>query len=179
MSKFIKYPFFLGLALLLGGCVPMPQQPALTPLQIQAMQSRTFHESRSKVFNATANALENMGYTIKNSNAAGGYINVEGSAHSEQVPDDGFNWHGMDVCVGNDNCGQNLDEVTVKPVGNVTVTSAGQGRTVVRLNFTNKQKTSSSRGQSSEDDQQILDPNFYNKIFNQIKQSLFVGSAVN
>lgn len=161
----------------LAGCQFAPPKPKLTPLQIQTMQTQTFQADKTKTFNAVTNALENTGYTIQNSNAAGGYINVIGQSHSAKKLNGGFKWHGINICTSGKDCTKNENQVTSKAVGNITVNSAGANRTLVRLNFTNHDTTSGSQGQNFENDEQILDPTFYQGLFSQIRQSLFVGQA--
>ena len=176
-SNILTIAAVAALGVTLAGCQFAPPKPQLTPLQIQTMQTQTFHASKAKTFNAVMNALSNMGYRIQNSNMGGGYINATGQAHSQEQLSGGFKWHGIDICTSDSNCSKNQKQVTVTVSGSATINQLGAERTSVRLNFSNSKVTSGHMGQTYQNDQQVVDPNFYQNIFSHIRQSLFVGQA--
>jgi len=64
--------FALGCALL-GGCAGS-SKPAMTPMEIQSMQSRDYKEGKGVVFSSVVSVFQDLGYTVKSADVATGFM---------------------------------------------------------------------------------------------------------
>lgn len=62
----------------MSGCASSgPQQPNLTPLQIQLMQNKVFNVDLRTTFDATVTVMQNLGYIIQDANFNSGIITAK------------------------------------------------------------------------------------------------------
>jgi len=135
--------------------------PPLTPMELQALQSREYKTSKDQVFSSVVSVFQDMGYQIGGAEVTSGFINAT-SANKNKT---GF----FEAMAG----------VTASGASRVTafVETMPSGLTRVRLNFMNT-KNSSSRFGSSSNDKPILDPKTYQVAFEHIEEALFERGAL-
>jgi predicted component of type VI protein secretion system len=135
--------------------------PPLTPMELQALQSREYKTSKDQVFSSVVSVFQDMGYQIGGADVTSGFINAT-SANKNKT---GF----FEAMAG----------VTASGASRVTafVETMPSGLTRVRLNFMNT-KNSSSRFGSSSNDKPILDPKTYQVAFEHIEEALFERGAL-
>ena len=81
--KFIK-SLCVTLTLLVSGCA-VQKAPELTPLQIQALQTRDYTSHKNVVFPSVISVFQDLGYTIKNADKETGIIMAESAAKSDST----------------------------------------------------------------------------------------------
>jgi len=160
-------------ALLLAGCNMPPPKPQMTPLQIQAMQTKSFKADKRKAFNATMQVFQDLGYTVDSANFNTGFISAKSMTKNtaDQMP--GFVRFLNAV---NSNNGQQ-QSVSGFTKATAFVSQAPNKEVRIRVSFVDVTKTSTNGGSPVENDQQILSPGTYDNMFNRIRQALFVGTA--
>lgn len=160
--------------MILGGCAMAPQQPQMTPLEIQAMQTHSFKASKRKAFNATMQVFQDLGYTVKSANYDTGFISAQGMTQKAESHAQGFMKFVEVVNSMQDNRNVSRSDLT-KATAFISETSNKKAR--IRLSFVNELSTSVNGGNPNQNDTQILDGKIYTKMFNRIGQALFVGTA--
>lgn len=147
-------------AFVLVGCVPQNTKPALTPLELQSLQTRSYEETETEiVFRSVVSVFQDLGFTITNADLATGLISAEGAADSDEMF--AF-WTG---------------------VSKVTQTKATafvegiNGTAKVRLNFVTTDTRSGGWGQTNRQDEAILDANIYRNAFEKIENAIFVRQS--
>ena len=149
----------VALLAVLAGCVEVG--PQLTPLEIQALQSRQYESDKETVFASTMTVFQDTGYTIKSADIGTGFITAESAASSAET----F----LEVLFDEENrVEQTLATATVETIGD---------RVRVRLNFVTVETTSSIEGQAGRRDTPILDAEIYQNVFERIENEIFVRSA--
>ena len=157
-------------ALLLAACAGKEATPALTPIEKQQIQSRTYegHIGREDLFNAVVTVFQDKGYIIENAHLATGIVTATSETQNNTT-----GW-------------QAITGVTSKAKTKVTATVQKYGKgTRVRLNLLNisntTQKTCNAWGfcNTSQDssDKVVCDDAVYTSIFNAIDDALFVLGA--
>jgi hypothetical protein len=151
------FSFFLfAIFLSFSACVMEPPKPALTPLEIQGLQTREFEGTKQIVFASVMSVFQDLGYIIQSADLSTGFITAQSAARSNS---------GI----------RGLSNVT-----NVTQTSATAfveeiaDRTRVRLNFVNVNMRSYEQGQSDRQDTPILNAMTYQNAFERIENEIFV-----
>ncbi|MCY4460885.1 MAG: hypothetical protein OXC26_10910 [Albidovulum sp.] len=146
----------LFVTLLLSGC--FNNEPTLTPLEIQSMQSRSYEADQGVVFASVVSVFQDLGYVIKDADATSGFISAESSTKSDAA---------TQIFLGIAKMEQTLATAYVEPIGN---------RTSVRVNFVESIRSSSTYGQSDREDRPILDVNLYQNAFERIENAIFIRS---
>lgn len=144
--------------LLLAGC--SAPEPTKTSLEIQAIQTQHFDASRKVTFNATMSVLQDLGFIVQSASLSTGFITANSPVKKE--------YSFFSFLAGSS------DQRNVVVTASVEEISAKQSK--VRLNFVNKSSSSSSYGQTSAQDDPILDPKVYEDAFNKIGEAVFIRS---
>ncbi len=155
--KFVK-TLCLTLALLVSGCA-MKKVPELTPLQIQALQTRDFTTSKNVVFPSVISVFQDLGYTIKNADKETGIIMAESAAKSDSA---------SRIWLGVSSVSQTSATAFVEEIGKTTK---------VRLNFVTSNNKSYGYGQTDREDTPILDAPTYQNAFERIENAIFVRKS--
>lgn len=158
-----KSVLLIGLAIATISAPPVEARkaPVLTPMELQALQSREYKTSKDQVFSSVVSVFQDMGYQIGGADVTSGFINAT-SANKNKT---GF----FEAMAGVSSSG--ASRVTA------FVETMPSGLTRVRLNFMNT-KNSSSRFGSSANDKPILDPKTYQVAFEHIEEALFERGAL-
>lgn len=156
---------FMGLltmpvmVLFLASCVvPEPETP-MTPLEIQALQSREYDSTKEIVFPSIVSVFQDLGYTITNADIRTGLISAESAAESDLT---------SKLLLDKTSVSQTKATAFVEQIGS---------RTRARLNFVEINRTSSSQGQTDRQDMPITDAKIYENAFDKIDNAIFVRSA--
>ncbi len=137
-------------------------KPSLTPLELQALQSKEFETSKETLFSAVMSVFADLGYQIENADVQTGFI----TANSATVNKTNF----FGALAGVSSSGNTRATAFVEKM------NSGMAR--VRLNFLSTTQSSSSSGQQSRADRPVLDPAVYNVAWDKIDEALFVKQAV-
>jgi hypothetical protein len=136
--------------------------PQLTPMELQALQSREFETSKDNLFGAVMTVFQDLGYQVQTADVQTGFITAVSATQNKT---------NFFMALGG-----------MSASGNTKVTCFLQampsGMTRVRLNFLNSRNTSSAYGQSSQVDKQILDAAVYHNAWEKIDEALFVMGAL-
>lgn len=150
----------LSMLVVVGGC-QHTAPPPLTPLELQALQTREFEATKRSVFGAVMTVFQDLGYVIESADLDTGFITAEGP-----TTDSGNFWTGAaDTSVSE----------TAKATAFIEERSAAVSR--VRLNFIVSRETSTKEGRTSAADTPLHDAELYQSVFNRIDQALFVRKA--
>lgn len=154
--KFIK-SLCVTLTLLVSGCA-VQKAPELTPLQIQALQTRDYTSTKNVVFPSVISVFQDLGYTIKNADKETGIIMAESAAKSDSTS----------RLFGVSSVSQTSATAFVEEIGKITK---------VRLNFVTVNNKSYGYGQTDREDTPILDAATYQNAFERIENAIFVRKA--
>lgn len=145
---------------ILSGCLTIDSPaPAMTPLEIQSMQTRDFEEEKEVVFRSVVSVFQDLGYTIKNADLATGFIQADGLAESD--------WLGK-VLTGSTQTSQTKATAFVEQIGS---------QTRVRLNFVFLLESSTEYGAQERNETPILDAQTYQNAFERIDSAIFVRTS--
>jgi hypothetical protein len=136
--------------------------PVLTPMQLQALQSREYQTGKDQVFPSVMSVFQDLGYQIGNADVTTGFITA-GSANKNKTS---F----FEALGGMRSSGGSRVTAFVETMPS--------GLTRVRLNFMNTKNSSSMYGSSSAKDTPILDPKTYQVAFEHIEEALFERGAL-
>ena len=136
--------------------------PALTPMELQALQSREYQASKEAVFSSVVSVFQNLGYQISAADMGSGFISG-GSANKNKT---GF----FEAMAGMRSSGGSRVTAFIE--------SMPSGLSRARLNFMNTKNSSSMYGSSSAKDKAVLDPKTYQVAFEHIEQALFERGAL-
>ena len=135
----------------------------LTPLAIQAMQSKEFETTPRVLFRSVVSVFQDLGYIIDTADFDSGLITATSATKNKT----NF-WNALG---GVSASGNTRATATVEELAN--------GRSSVRLNFVSSKSSSSWYGQSSKNDKPIMDAKVYQIAFEKIDEALFVRQATN
>jgi len=154
-------------AIVLAGCATAPVAPALTPLEIQSMQTREYQDDKKIVFASVMSVFQDLGYTIGSADLETGFLTAS-SAASTQGP-------GLAemMLLGAAQARQYTNQT--RSTASVEQTPSGGAR--VRLNFVVGTQASSGYGQQTAQDKPILDPQIYQNAFEKIETAIFVRTG--
>ena len=124
--------------LALSGCA-MNNQPSMTPMQIQSLQTREYDTTKEIAFASVMSVFQDLGYIVKTADKDTGLITAEGAAQSDAA---------MKFWLGVTKVSQTAATAYVETIGKSTK---------VRLNFVTSAQKSSAYGQSDREDTPILD----------------------
>jgi hypothetical protein len=156
----------LMLATALGGCATAPPPVQLTPLEIQAMQSREYETAKDITFPSVVSVFQDLGYTINGADLNTGFVNAA-SAAQQQGPS-------MAEALF---VGRLANTYTNQTRATAFIESTPSGGSRVRLNFVVGTQASSGYGQQSANDTPILDASVYQNAFEKLETAIFMRSA--
>jgi hypothetical protein len=153
---------FIGLSIVAQPALAQRKQPTLTPMELQALQSREFEADRKSLFASVMSVLQDLGYTIDSADLGTGFITASSPTTNKT---NFFEAFGGVLATGNSRVTAFVEEM-----------ASGLAR--VRLNFVNTRHSSSSYGQQHKQDRPVLDPKTYQAAWEKIDEALFVRSAL-
>jgi hypothetical protein len=154
MKKYLTAGF-ASLAFALSACTTT-SAPTLTPLELQSLQSRTYEAGKDIVFPSVVSVFQDLGYTITQGDIETGLITAESATENSA---------GMVMLFGVSSMKQTGATAFVEELG---------GETRVRLNFVEKQETSSAYGRQDRKDTPILNADIYQAAFERVENAVFV-----
>jgi len=132
------------------------QEPQMTPLEIQSMQTRQFDAKFDTVFASTMSVFQDLGYTVTGADKATGLISAESATDTNVA---------FQIFTGSTLNTQTRATAFVERI---------KRKTNVRLNFVQKSQTSSGWGQTDRNDTPILDVEIYQNAFERIENAIFI-----
>jgi hypothetical protein len=162
----MKMTRLLTIAFVASSAVTTPvsakNPPQLTPMELQAIQSREFETSKENLFGAVMTVLQDLGYQVQSADLATGFITAISATENKT----NF-WEALGG---------------VRSSGNTKITAFIQAMpnkmARVRLNFLNTKVLSSAYGQNAQNDKPILDAAIYKNAWDKIDEALFVMGAL-
>ena len=138
------------------------KKKTLTPMELQAIQSREFETSKEMAFGAVMTIIQDLGYTVESADIASGFITAASPTENKTNFLEAF---GGAASSGN-------------TVMTVFILQMPSKMTRIRLNFVNSKSTSSAYGRGSRQDKPILDAAVYNNAWERVDEALFVMGAL-
>lgn len=164
MNKFAKL-----CALLLISCVIITapaeakkKAEVLTPLQLQALQSKEFETTKDSLFSAVMTVVQDLGYQVNSADLTTGFITATSAAQQKTSV--------FEALAGS--------QSTMSTRMTAFVQKMPNGMSRVRLNFLETRNSSSAYGQSTQQDKPILDAVIYRNTWDKIDEALFVSGAL-
>lgn len=154
----VRLIILMGFILLSSACVT--PGPTLTPLEIQAMQTRTYDHDRRIVFASVVSVFQDLGYQIDSADIDTGFITSQSPANSVST------W--ATIFAGVRQVSQTRATAFVEQIGE---------QVSVRLNFLVINQTSGGYGQSDRQDVPIVEVNAYQNAFERIENAIFVRAG--
>jgi hypothetical protein len=151
---------FAGIAVLAANPAEAQRKPKLTPVELQALQSREFETDKKILFASVMSVLQDTGYTVEDADFETGFIRANSPASGRQ----GI----LDILIGFSNT--QTSRVTA------FIEEMGSQRSRVRLNFVNTVE-SSGDGQTSRRDTPVLDAETYQVAWEKIDEAIFVRAS--
>ena len=146
-------------AVLMAGCASAPDQPQMTPLEIQAMQTRQYEDEQNVVFRSVVSVFQDLGYTIKQADSNAGFIQADGAADSDET---------VKFWLGSTKTTQTKATAFVERIGS---------QTHVRISFVETVEKSTAYGAEDREETQILFQDVYQNAFERIENAIFVRKA--
>lgn len=143
--------------LLLGGCTST-QQPVMTPMEKQSMQTREFESTKSIVFPSVISVFQDLGYTIDAADINTGLIKSLSATENSAF---------FTFMTGATKNTQTAANAFIEEIGGIVR---------VRLTFVTRTRTSSAYGAQDQNDVPIYDANAYQVAFEKIENAIFVRS---
>jgi uncharacterized lipoprotein len=156
--RYIRVTLPLLMVMFIAGCATT-SGPEMTPLEIQAMQSRSYEEAKTIVFPSVVSVFQDLGYTIQSADLATGLITSESAASSD-------GWHRF--WTGTTRVEQTRATAFIEEIG---------GQSNVRLNFVVVDERSGGWGQRDRRDTPILEADAYQNAFERIENAIFIRSS--
>jgi hypothetical protein len=138
------------------------KKPEMTPLELQALQSREFETGKENLFNAVMTVVQDLGYQVQSADMQTGFITALSAAEQKTNFFEAL--------------GGGRSTAVTKMTAFVQAMPSGMSR--VRLNFMVSKSSSTLYGQSSQQDKPILDPLTYRSAWEKIDEALFVAGAL-
>jgi hypothetical protein len=145
----------------LSSAVEAKKRPMLTPMELQALQSKEFETTKESLFASVVSVFQDLGYQIENADLPTGFINATSAAGNKTNV-----WEAMS---GMRSSGNTRATAFVEKMPN--------GLARVRLNFLSTKMTTFGYGQQTRDDRPILDLIVYRTAWDKIDEALFVRQA--
>lgn len=153
----------LAMTFVLNPALEAKKKPELTPMELQAIQSKEFETSKDLAFAAVMTVIQDLGYTVQTADLGSGFITAASPTENKT---------GFFEAIGG-----------VSASGNTMLTAfimqMPSGLTRIRLNFVNSKNQSSTYGQQARKDKPILDPLVYQTAWDKVDEALFVLGALN
>lgn len=142
------------------GCTSTSNEPVMTPLEIQSLQTREYEATKDVVFPSVISVFQDLGYTIENADLNTGLIKAVSATQNNA-------W--LTALTGATKNTQTASTAFIETIGDVVK---------VRLNFVTKTRSSSMYGAQDQRDVPILDAQAYQNAFERIENAIFVRSAI-
>lgn len=136
--------------------------PELTPMELQALQSREYKTTKDQVFSSVVTVFQDLGYQVGSADIASGLVTATSAMKNRT--------NFFEALGGARSSGGSRATAFVETMPS--------GLTRVRLNFLNTKNTSSLYGSSSSNDKPVLDPKTYQIAFEHIEEALFERGAL-
>ncbi|UVW33973.1 hypothetical protein NYF23_07970 [SAR92 clade bacterium H455] len=156
MKKIYLWMFLSSLVL--SGCATTPKT-TLTPLEIQALQTRTYEHSKDIAFPSVMSVFQDLGYTVNSADKDTGLITAESATASDAA---------SKFWLGITDVSQTKATAFIEQMGSSSS---------VRLNFVATNKKSTMYGRSDRQDTPILDAAVYQNAFERIENAIFMRSS--
>ncbi len=156
------------LALLASLALASPQmalakkKPQLTPMELQALQSREFETTKETLFSSVMTVFADLGYQIDNADMQTGFITANSATENKT----------------SFLAAMARMQVSGNTRATAYIEKLANGMARVRLNFLSTTQSSSGYGQQSRNDKPILDPVVYRTAWDKIDEALFVRQAI-
>jgi len=131
----------------------------MTPMEIQAMQSRQYEDDENVVFRSVVSVFQDLGYTVKQADSQAGFIQADGSADSNEA---------VKFWLGSTETTQTKVTAFVERIGE---------QTHVRISFVETIEKSTAYGADDREETQILNPDIYQNAFERIENAIFVRKS--
>lgn len=148
----------LSFVFFLFSCATTAPAPALTPAEIQSMQTRQYDESKDIVFASVVSVFQDLGYQIAAADLATGIITSQSAAANDAAY--AF-WTGVAKNT------QTKATAFIETIG--TTTS-------VRLNFVTSTNESFGYGQQRKSELPVTDSQIYQNAFEKVENAIFMRS---
>ncbi len=145
---------------IVSACAGSPK-PTMTPLEIQALQTREFETTKEVAFSSVMSVFQDLGYTVESADKDTGFITAFSASDTHR------DW----LLTGNQYTTQTRATAFVE---RITPETATPQVSRVRLNFLTGTEASAWYGQKSKQDRQILDHVVYQTAFEKIENAIFV-----
>jgi hypothetical protein len=153
----------LALSLVLvSGAAEAKKKPQLTPMELQALQSKEFETSKETLFASVMSVFQDLGYQVDNADVQTGFITAMSATQNKTS----F----FEALGGMNSSGNTRATAFVEKLPN--------NMARVRLNFLNSKNTSGQYGRQFKDDKPILDPVVYRTAWDKIDEALFVRASL-
>ena len=156
MKKIYLWMFLSSLVL--SGCATTPKT-TLTPLEIQALQTRTYEHSKDIAFPSVMSVFQDLGYTVNSADKDTGLITAESATASDAA---------SKFWLGITDVSQTKATAFIEQMGSSSS---------VRLNFVATNKKFTMYGRSDRQDTPILDAAVYQNAFERIENAIFMRSS--
>lgn len=161
----------LAIATLLASGCELMEEINMTPMEIQALQTREFDADKKIAFGAVMSVVQDLGFTVNAADLDTGFIQASGQSRSDR-------WsleEQLLIFALSDSEIDTQDTVeTTKEKLTAYIESTSSGGSRVRLNLIEQTHSSGVLGQSSTDDYRILEPAVYQNAFERIGSAIFV-----
>lgn len=162
----VSHRFISVAALSMLICVPnvafAKKPPEMTPLQLQALQSKEFETTKDKLFDAVMTVVQDIGYQVQSADLQTGFITAMSATEQKTNIFEAF--------------GGGSSTANTRMTAFVQNLPNGMAR--VRLNFLVSKTSQSMYGQSNQKDKPVLDAAIYNNAWDKIDEALFVMGAL-
>lgn len=163
--KKMRSNFFVSIltagAVLVAVPVAAKKAPEMTPLELQALQSKEFETGKENLFSAVMTVVQDTGYQVQSADLQTGFITAVSAVEQKT----GF----LEALAGMQS------QANTKMTAYVQNLPNGMAR--VRLNFMFSKSSSSKYGQAT-NERPILDPKIYRNAWEKIDEALFVAGAL-
>ncbi len=136
--------------------------PQLTPMELQALQSKEFETTKENLFNAVMTVVQDSGYQVQSADLQTGFVTAVSGAEQKTSFFEAL--------------GGSRSSALTKMTAFTQSLPNGMAR--VRLNFLVTKTTSSLYGQNNRNDKPILDGSVYANAWDKIDEALFVMGAM-
>jgi len=160
MNKYLIAGAFAFSAFAVSGAAEAKKKPQLTPMEIQALQTKEFETNKETLFASVVSVFQDLGYQLDNADLGSGFITASSASQNKTS----F-WDAMASQSGSGN---------TRATAYVEQMPSGMAR--VRLNFLNSKTTSGMYG-GSKIDKPVLEPKTYQIAWEKIDEAIFVRSA--
>lgn len=142
--------------------VAKDKTPEMTPLQIQAMQSRDIEGSYKTVFASVMSVLQDAGYRIENADRDTGLVTGIGSSKGKLT---------YNLFMG-------FGKSKKSPIVSAFAEEINTNTIRVRLNFVMAKIKSNGYGSQPQDEEPVLDAAVYQDAFEKINQAVFIRNSM-